>query len=179
MTKETKFILKELLENIHHMEKRVNELMARELGIQSEMEIIDNPEERTIITTSFKLPVEIKREEVEEVITKQMRELGIAANLLGYQYIREAVMLILQDKSYLKQISKSLYPDIAKYFGTSSSRVERAIRHAIEVICQRGNLEKINQMFSHTVAIRKGKPSNTEFLSTFAEDVEKEMKKKH
>ena len=114
MTKETKFILKELLENIHHMEKRVNELMARELGIQSEMEIIDNPEERTIITTSFKLPVEIKREEVEEVITKQMRELGIAANLLGYQYIREAVMLILQDKSYLKQISKSLYPDMAQ-----------------------------------------------------------------
>ena len=102
-------------------------------------------------------------------ITKMLHELGIPSHIKGYQYIREAVNIIFENPSVIGGITKELYPELAKKFDTTTSRVERAIRHAIEVSWNRGNLDFMEEIFGYSVDIDKAKPTNSEFMVTIAD----------
>ena len=102
-------------------------------------------------------------------ITKMLHELGIPSHIKGYQYIREAVNIIFENPSVIGGITKELYPELAKKFNTTASRVERAIRHAIEVSWNRGNLDFMEEIFGYSVDIDKAKPTNSEFMVTIAD----------
>ncbi len=105
-----------------------------------------------------------------------MHEVGVPASIRGYDYIRESIMMALNDRNILKSITKELYPTIAKSNDTTSSRVERAIRHAVEVAWQRGDVEVLNNIFGYTVKSSKGKPTNGEFISMLTERVRLDLK---
>lgn len=109
-------------------------------------------------------------------VSKLMHEVGVPASIRGYDYIRESIMMALEDRNILKSITKELYPTIAKSNDTTSSRVERAIRHAVEVAWQRGDVEVLNNIFGYTVKSTKGKPTNGEFISMLAERVRLDLK---
>ncbi len=102
-------------------------------------------------------------------ITKMLHELGIPSHIKGYQYIREAVGIIFEDPSVIGGITKELYPSLASKFDTTVSRVERAIRHAIEVSWNRGNIDFMEELFGYSVDIDKAKPTNSEFVVTIAD----------
>ena len=102
-------------------------------------------------------------------ITKMLHELGIPSHIKGYQYIREAVNIIFENPSVIGGITKELYPQLAHKFNTTTSRVERAIRHAIEVSWNRGNLDFMEEIFGYSVDIDKAKPTNSEFMVTIAD----------
>jgi two-component system response regulator (stage 0 sporulation protein A) len=105
------------------------------------------------ITVSLSNP---KNLEVE--VTRVIHEIGVPAHVKGYQYLRDAIMLVVEEINYLGAVTKELYPTIAQKYDTTPSRVERAIRHAIELAWDRGDLEKINKVFGHTISGEKGKP---------------------
>lgn len=100
-----------------------------------------------------------------------IHEIGVPAHIKGYQYLREAIMMSVQDVEMLNSITKILYPTIAKKFQTTSSRVERAIRHAIEVAWNRGKMETLDAMFGYTINTGKGKPTNSEFIALIADKI--------
>lgn len=106
---------------------------------------------------------------LENDVTSIIREIGIPAHIKGYQYIREAIIMSVNDINMLNYITKLLYPTIAKKYKTTSSSVERAIRHAIEVAFNRGQLDVIESMFGYTVNAGKGKPTNSEFIALVAD----------
>jgi len=105
----------------------------------------------------------------EEQITGLFLAIGIPAHIKGYQYLREAVCMVLKDRSLIGRITKELYPGIAKKFDTTASKVERAMRHAIEVAWNRGRVDAVNQMYGYRVFARDDKPTNGEFISCVAE----------
>ena len=105
-----------------------------------------------------------------------MHEVGVPASIRGYDYIRESILMALTDRNVLKSITKELYPSIAKNNSTTASRVERAIRHAVEVAWQRGDVDVLNGIFGYTVKSTKGKPTNGEFISMLAERVRLDLK---
>lgn len=109
------------------------------------------------------------KKNLDEQITHLMHEVGVPAHIKGYMYLREAITMVYHDIELLGSITKVLYPEIAKTFKTTPSRVERAIRHAIEVAWSRGNMESINHMFSNTVNMNKAKPTNSEFIAMVAD----------
>ena len=102
-------------------------------------------------------------------ITKMLHELGIPSHIKGYQYIREAVGIIFEKPEVIGGITKELYPELASKYNTTVSRVERAIRHAIEVSWNRGNLDFMEEIFGYSVDIDKAKPTNSEFMVTLAD----------
>ena len=102
-------------------------------------------------------------------ITKMLHELGMPSHIKGYQYIREGITMIYNDPNIIGGITKELYPELASKFDTTVSRVERAIRHAIEVSWNRGNWDYMEELFGHSVDIDKAKPTNSEFIVTVAE----------
>ena len=109
--------------------------------------------------------------------TKGMiHEIGVPAHIKGYQYLRDAILLSVEDTEMLNSITKILYPTIAKRHQTTSSRVERAIRHAIEVAWSRGKMDTIDELFGYTVNNRKGKPTNSEFIALIADKIRLELK---
>ena len=110
-------------------------------------------------------------ESVEEQITNLFLTLGIPAHIKGYQYLREGVRMVLENHEVINRITKELYPGIARKFGTSPSKVERAIRHAIEVAWTRGKIENINQLFGYQVYTKNEKPTNGEFIALVADKV--------
>ncbi|MCE7794341.1 sporulation transcription factor Spo0A [Salipaludibacillus sp. CUR1] len=109
-------------------------------------------------------------------ITSIIHEIGVPAHIKGYMYLREAITMVYNDIELLGSITKVLYPDIAKKFNTTASRVERAIRHAIEVAWSRGNIESISKMFGYTVNVSKAKPTNSEFIAMVADKLRIEHK---
>lgn len=111
------------------------------------------------------------REHLEEEVTDIIHEVGIPAHIKGYHYLRDAILMIIEDGELLSAVTKILYPTIAKQNKTTASRVERAIRHAIEVAWSRGNMEVINSLFSYTVSTGKGKPTNSEFMALIADRI--------
>lgn len=113
---------------------------------------------------------------LENEVTKIIRELGIPAHIKGYHYIRESIILAVKDINILNYITKLLYPTIAKKYKTTSSSVERAIRHAIEVAFSRGQVELLEEMFGYTVNAGKGKPTNSEFIALIADKLRLEYK---
>ena len=110
-------------------------------------------------------------------ITKMLHELGMPSHIKGYQYIREGISMIYNDPSLIGGITKELYPDLAMKFDTTVSRVERAIRHAIEVSWNRGNWDYMEEIFGHSVDIDKAKPTNSEFIVTVADKLRLEIAK--
>lgn len=115
---------------------------------------------------------EDKQLDLDKVVSKLLREVGVAPHLLGYEYLRVAIIVSLKNREYLYSITKSLYPYIAKEKATTSSRVERAIRHAIETAWSRGNVQKLNEIFGYTISPQKGKPTNSEFIAAIVDDLE-------
>ncbi|UFT97720.1 sporulation transcription factor Spo0A [Radiobacillus kanasensis] len=115
------------------------------------------------------LTKEAKRPDLEASITHIIHEIGVPAHIKGYMYLREAITMVYKDIELLGSITKVLYPDIAKKYNTTASRVERAIRHAIEVAWSRGNMESISSLFGYTVSISKAKPTNSEFIAMVAD----------
>jgi two-component system response regulator (stage 0 sporulation protein A) len=109
-------------------------------------------------------------------ITSIIHEIGVPAHIKGYMYLREAITMVYKDIELLGSITKVLYPDVAKKFNTTASRVERAIRHAIEVAWSRGNIESISKMFGYTVNVSKAKPTNSEFIAMVADKLRIEHK---
>lgn len=113
---------------------------------------------------------------IENDVTEIIREIGIPAHIKGYQYIREGIIMAVHDMNMLNFITKLLYPSIAKKYKTTSSSVERAIRHAIEVAWGRGKIEVIEELFGYTVSAGKGKPTNSEFIALIADKLRIEYK---
>lgn len=115
---------------------------------------------------------------IESDVTEIIRDIGIPANIKGYQYIREGIIMAVNDMNMLNYITKLLYPSIAKKYKTTSSSVGRAIRHAIEVAWNRGQIDVINDMFGYTVNAGKGKPTNSEFIALIADKLRIEYRKR-
>lgn len=147
------FILKpfELID----LEKRILEVANRETKSTKVLNLHDN--------------------NIQISITKILHELGIPSHIKGYQYIREAITLVYNDPSLVGGITKALYPEIGSKFDTSVSRVERAIRHAIEVSWNRGDWDLMEEIFGHSVDIDKAKPTNSEFIVTIADKLRLEL----
>ncbi len=106
---------------------------------------------------------------LEEKITEMLHQIGIPAHIKGYQYLRKAIMMVVEDVDLLGSITKILYPSIAENFDTTPSRVERAVRHAIEVAWSRNNIEIIKKIFGYTIKTDKGKPTNSEFIAMLSD----------
>jgi len=113
---------------------------------------------------------------IEQRVTKVLHEIGVPAHIRGYHYMREAIMMAVNDMDVLNYITKELYPSIAKKCNTTSSRVERAIRHAIEVAWARGKIDAIDNLFGYTINTNKGKPTNSEFIALIADRLRLELK---
>ncbi len=109
--------------------------------------------------------------DLKKDVTDMIHEIGVPAHIKGYQYLRDAIMLSVEDSEMLGSITKILYPTIAKRFATTPSRVERAIRHAIEVAWSRGRMETLDALFGYTINTGKGKPTNSEFIALIADRI--------
>ena len=114
---------------------------------------------------------------LETDVTQMLHEIGIPAHIKGYQYLRDAIIMSVQDAEMLSSATKILYPTIAKRHQTTSSRVERAIRHAIEVAWSRGKMDTLNELFGYTVNGGKGKPTNSEFVALIADKIRLDYKR--
>jgi len=117
-----------------------------------------------------------KEENLEVRVTNLIHEIGVPAHIKGYQYLREAIIMSVNDMDTINAITKVLYPTVAKKYQTTSSRVERAIRHAIEVAWDRGDIETLQGFFGYTVSNTKGKPTNSEFISMLADSLRLQIK---
>lgn len=115
-------------------------------------------------------------ESIELMVTSIIHEIGVPAHIKGYHYLREAIILAVNDIEIINAITKVLYPTVARKFGTTPSRVERAIRHAIETAWNRGDLDTLNRFFGYTVSNTKGKPTNSEFIAMIADKLNLELK---
>ena len=114
--------------------------------------------------------------DLEFLVTEFIHELGVPAHIKGYQYVRTAIMMVVENMELLNYITKQLYPVIAKKYSTTSSRVERAIRHSIEVAWSRGRPETMNKIFGYTIDNGKGKPTNSEFIAMVADRIRLRIK---
>ncbi len=117
-----------------------------------------------------------KKKNTEERITDIMHEIGIPAHIKGYMYLRTAIQCVIDEIELLGAVTKELYPLVAEEYNTTASRVERAIRHAIEVAWERGNTRAINDIFGHSVTTKSGKPTNSQFIAKIADKLRIEMK---
>ena len=133
---------------------------------------------REIKAQYIELSPEEKKDQkhLEALVTNIIHEVGVPAHIKGYQYLREAIMMVVNNIDIINQITKQLYPDIAIKFHTTPSRVERAIRHAIEVAWTRGQTETVDSIFGYTISAAKGKPTNSEFIAMIADKLRLELK---
>lgn len=129
-----------------------------------------------VVTTVFENRNRLQNHSMEAEITQTIHEIGVPAHIKGYQYLRDAILMSVSDTEMLGAITKRLYPNIAKKHQTTPSRVERAIRHAIEVAWSRGKVDTIEELFGYTVSDRKGKPTNSEFIALLADKIRLEYK---
>lgn len=133
---------------------------------------------REIRTQYIELTPEEKKDQkhLEALVTNIIHEVGVPAHIKGYQYLREAIMMVVNNIDIINQITKQLYPEIAIKYNTTPSRVERAIRHAIEVAWTRGQTETVDSIFGYTISAAKGKPTNSEFIAMIADKLRLELK---
>ena len=127
---------------------------------------------------NLRLPANRRNEKtnIESMVTGIIHEIGVPAHIKGYQYLREAIIIAVNDMDVINAITKVLYPQVAKTFQTTPSRVERAIRHAIEVAWDRGDLDTLQRFFGYTVSNTKGKPTNSEFIALIADKLQLQLK---
>lgn len=150
-----------------------NVLLSRIKSIQRENPLKE--EESTKLTRKMDKET-YKERNLEADVTNIIHEIGVPAHIKGYQYLRDAIMMSVDDGEMLNSITKLLYPTIAKRHKTTPSRVERAIRHAIEVAWSRGKMDTIDELFGYTVSNGKGKPTNSEFVALIADKIRLEYK---
>ena len=151
-----------------------NMILSRIKQIRGEspsIKLIDNHR-----VTTYETRDEYKERNLESDVTNIIHEIGVPAHIKGYQYLRDAIMMSVNDNEMLNSITKLLYPSIAKRHKTTPSRVERAIRHAIEVAWSRGKMDTIDSLFGYTVSNGKGKPTNSEFVALIADKIRLEYK---
>ena len=132
--------------------------------------------ELQIVLQESEIEENTKVNSLETRVTDLIHEIGIPAHIKGYHYLRDAIMMAIEDMDVLNAITKILYPTVAKTHQTTSSRVERAIRHAIEVAWSRGKLDTLDELFGYTVSNGKGKPTNSEFIALVADTIRLEQK---
>ena len=142
-------------------------LINRIRYVKSNKKLLDN--KRAALVTDNSEAVSDRSLEAD--ITEIIPDIGIPAHIQGYQYLRDSIMLSVKDNDVINSITKILYPTIAKKYQTTSSRVERAIRHAIEVAWNRGNTDTLNGLFGYTISNGKGKPTNSEFIALIADKI--------
>ncbi|MFI3249773.1 MAG: sporulation transcription factor Spo0A, partial [Eubacteriales bacterium] len=130
-----------------------------------------------VSTTSNRMRT-VRPVSLESAVTGIIHEIGVPAHIKGYQYLREAIMVAVQDMEVINAVTKVLYPEVAKRYHTTASRVERAIRHAIEVAWDRGDLETLQKYFGYTVSNVKGKPTNSEFIAMIADRLRLQLKER-
>ena len=118
----------------------------------------------------------VQTQSIEALVTGIIHEIGVPAHIKGYQYLREAIIIAVGDMDVINAITKVLYPQVAKTFQTTPSRVERAIRHAIEVAWDRGDLDTLQRFFGYPVSNTKGKPTNSEFIALIADKLQLQLK---
>ena len=126
---------------------------------------------RMAVGTESKVAVEDELQTLQRRVTAVIHEVGVPAHIKGYQYVREAIVIAVQDIEVINAVTKELYPEVARRFSTTPSRVERAVRHAIEVAWDRGDLETLQRYFGYTVSNTKGKPTNSEFIAMIADKI--------
>lgn len=143
--------------------------MAERKEEQQDRGIVFTDAERKEVASENR--VEKKEHDLEKDVTDMIHEIGVPAHIKGYQYLREAIMMSVNDIDMLSSITKVLYPTIAGKYETTASRVERAIRHAIEVAWNRGRMETLNALFGYTINGGKGKPTNSEFIALIADKI--------
>ena len=159
--------------DINLLMKRIQEFKYYEPGA-----VKGNYAAREIKQQYIEIAPENKKDEsnLEALVTNVIHEVGVPAHIKGYQYLREAIMMVVNDIDIINQITKQLYPEIADKYHTTPSRVERAIRHAIEVAWGRGQAETVESIFGYTVSAAKGKPTNSEFIAMIADKLRLELK---
>ena len=144
--------------NIESLCEHINSLCkARELGHAEQAE--DRAEENS------------RTPDIETQVTKIIHQIGVPAHIKGYQYLRTAILLTVNDSDIINSVTKILYPSVAKKYQTTTSRVERAIRHAIEVAWDRGDVDTLNSYFGYTIQNNRGKPTNSEFIAMIADNL--------
>lgn len=151
--------------------RMLNELMSTDKEFQI-MITVPSGQKENVQTPSLNkvVPVQVDRD-LEKDVTDMIHEIGVPAHIKGYQYLREAIMLSVNNNEMLNSITKVLYPTIARKYETTPSRVERAIRHAIEVAWSRGRMETLDSLFGYTINTGKGKPTNSEFIALIADKI--------
>jgi len=137
---------------------------------------VQSPVKQTSSSNFLEHQLANEKVDLESSITNIIHEIGVPAHIKGYMYLREAITMVYHDIELLGSVTKVLYPEIAKKFNTTPSRVERAIRHAIEVAWSRGNIESISALFGYTINITKAKPTNSEFIAMVADRLRLEHK---
>lgn len=152
----------EILEELMHGDKEFQIMIHIPKG-QGESEKVTIP--------SFENEEKREDRNLEKDVTEMIHEIGVPAHIKGYHYLRDAIMMCVEDVDMLNSITKVLYPTIADRFKTTPSRVERAIRHAIEVAWSRGKTETLDLLFGYTVNTGKGKPTNSEFIALIADKI--------
>lgn len=152
--------------NMDILNKRIKQMFLKE----------EESKEENKISKAIVLKDNIVQRDLEIDITNLIHEVGIPAHIKGYQYLRDAITLAVNDMDILSAVTKELYPTIAKKNNTIPSRVERAIRHAIEVAWNRGRIETIDALFGYTVKNDKGKPTNSEFIAIISDKLRLERK---
>lgn len=150
--------------------KILDDLMSTGKEFQIMITVPSGKTASTESVTAKKSEPSVQRD-LEQDVTDMIHEIGVPAHIKGYQYLREAIMMSVEDQSMISSITKILYPTIAKRFQTTPSRVERAIRHAIEVAWSRGRMETLDSLFGYTIDTGKGKPTNSEFIALIADKI--------
>lgn len=156
--------------DIKSLTERIRDLIENEIGTNSE-NITPRffSKDNTLDSRRLNTTLEVK-------VTNAIHDVGVPAHIKGYQYVREAIMMTVKDEDVINAVTKTLYPNLASVFNTTPSRVERAIRHAIEVAWNRGQIEVHDRIFGYTVNSNKGKPTNSEFIAMIADRLRLEEK---
>ena len=149
-----------------------------DFDISDELHRAKNSKSKDIIHIKRSDDVSYKENQLEMTVTEIIHEIGVPAHIKGYQYLRSSIMMAVTDMDILNSITKQLYPSIAKQYDTTSSRVERAIRHAIEVAWGRGKTDTIDELFGYSLSQGKQKPTNSEFIALIADKIRLDSKMK-
>lgn len=156
--------------------KILGDLMNMDKEFQIMITVPSGTRSSSIVETDTVVKSSYGVRNLEKDVTEMIHEIGVPAHIKGYQYLREAIMMSVEDNEMLNSITKVLYPSIAKKFQTTPSRVERAIRHAIEVAWSRGRMETLDALFGYTINTGKGKPTNSEFIALIADKIRLQYK---
>lgn len=147
----------------------------RELG-ERILDLFCAQNDNRIVSKNFHMTKSVVDKNLEINVTEILHQIGVPAHIKGYHYLRDSIIMSVEDPEIINAVTKQLYPSVAKKFSTTSSRVERAIRHAIEVAWDRGDVEILNSYFGYTIHNERGKPTNSEFIAMISDKLRLQMK---